>query len=160
MDMLTIDSALTSFKTAVDIIKKLIALKAFSDHQGLLIDLNSAVISAQTITLQFQVENAALVTEKTNLEKELVRLKTWEAEKQRYDLKEVGSRVFAYVLKESMSRGEPMHWLCSNCYASGIKSVLQFTGGAVYQCPKCRHEISLGSGEPSTVETDFDPRQF
>lgn len=145
MDAVTINAAFTGFKTAVDIIKKLIELKAFADHQVLLADLTGAVISAQGATLQFQAENAALISEKTNLEKELLRLKTWEAEKQRYELKEVGRNVFAYVLKESMRGGEPIHWICTNCYNDNVKSILQDFGTEIRDCPRCKHRICPSS---------------
>ncbi|HVX78858.1 MAG TPA: hypothetical protein VHB49_22215, partial [Bradyrhizobium sp.] len=59
------------------------------------------------------------------LEKEVARLETWDAEKQRYQLTEIHPGVFARTLKEGMENGEPQHSLCDACYEASFKSRLK-----------------------------------
>jgi hypothetical protein len=65
-------------------------------------------------------------------------LKAWEAEKERYELTEIGPGVFAFALKESMRQGQPVHRICANCCANGTKSYLQrHLSGPVLERLKC-----------------------
>jgi hypothetical protein len=82
-----------------------------------------------------------------DLEKELSKFETWEAEKQRYELKEVAPGAFAYLPKESMRGAEPPHWLCANCYQAGKKRLLQAHRGDAsfiyHKCQECSGEIRV-----------------
>ncbi|MFZ3324848.1 MAG: hypothetical protein WA231_02685, partial [Methylocella sp.] len=55
----------------------------------------------------------------------MAELETWDADKQRYELKSLAAGVFAYRLKEAMAGGEEIHHLCAACYHRGKKSLLQ-----------------------------------
>jgi cell division protein FtsB len=156
MDIATIQAGLQGFQTAKDIIKALVDLKEFAAHKGQFIDLTNAVIAAQGATLQFQAENASLIAEKNNLEKEIMRLKTWAAEKQRYELQEVATGVFAYVVKETMRNSEPSHWLCSHCYQENIKSILQSTSEGIHTCFRCRNEIFVSGSGGEVIDPNAD----
>jgi hypothetical protein len=73
-------------------------------------------------------------------------LETWDAEKKRYELKEVGLGSLAYVVKESMRGAEPAHQICAYCYQRGHKRILQpgSTGyGKGLFCPDCKTTISI-----------------
>jgi hypothetical protein len=79
-------------------------------------------------------------------------LKAWDTEKQRYELKTVGTGVVAYMLKPTERASEPPHWLCPSCYAKGQKAFLQATGVRVhmmnvYKCVGCGAIVSA-HGEP------------
>ena len=150
MDINLIQAGLEGFKVAKDIIKTLMELKEFAAHHGEFSELTNSLIAAQGLTLQFQAENATLITEKGTLEKEIVDLKAWGAEAQRYELQEVAAGVFVYAVKETERRAEPIHWICSHCYQECIKSILQFQGEGVathrtttktYLCPRCKNTI-------------------
>jgi hypothetical protein len=81
-----------------------------------------------------------------------VQLKDWEAEKQRYELHEVGDGAFVYSLKESVKGSQPDPWLCANCYHQGRKSILQRVGRSSmivasvglpteYACAACQAKV-------------------
>ena len=58
--------------------------------------------------------------------KAIAGFETWDAEKQRYELKPIGTQgVFAYSLKPEHENGEPPHWICPDCYQDRKKSILQ-----------------------------------
>jgi predicted SprT family Zn-dependent metalloprotease len=53
-------------------------------------------------------------------------LEAWETEKERYELKGLGTGgPFAYALKEDAKGADPAHYICASCYQRGEKSILQ-----------------------------------
>jgi hypothetical protein len=107
-------------KTAFDMAK---GLKDISDATIR----NGAVIELQEMILSAQQQQSALIERVRELEKEVARFETWEAEKQRYELKEVPglNHVLAYTLKPEAQSSEPPHWICTNCYENRKRSILQ-----------------------------------
>jgi hypothetical protein len=104
-----------------------------------------------------QEERSALLERVRELEKQVADLRVWEAEKQRYQLEQVWSGATAYVLKKEAQGSEPIHWLCTNCYHDGKKSILQKSDRAdmsgrqiFWTCNSCnmkiivRHDILPG----------------
>ena len=106
---------------------------------------NAAIIELQEKILAAREAQSALLDRVRALETEVTDLKTWEAEKKRYDLKEVGPRIFVYALKPETQGTEPPHWICPSCYQKGKKSILQgfksATFGWVHDCADCKLEI-------------------
>jgi hypothetical protein len=67
--------------------------------QGMVIELNAKILAAQSSVFAANEERSSLLDRVGELEKEVVRLKAWGAEKERYQFAEVGPGVFAYTLK-------------------------------------------------------------
>jgi hypothetical protein len=87
---------------------------------------NEAVFAMTEKLLDAQQEYAALAQKVGELEAKLAAYETWEREKERYELKEHGSRgALAYALKEGVQPSEPAHSICPDCYQSRKKSILQ-----------------------------------
>lgn len=88
----------------------------------------------------------------TALEAEIAQLKKGSTDLERYELKEVGRGVTAYMLKPDARGTEPPHWLCPACYANGKKAILQRTvqtgHGHLYTCGGCGAKTVVGWGEP------------
>jgi hypothetical protein len=83
-----------------------------------------------------------------NLEAEIARLKAWDSEKGKYELKDVGHGAFAYVRKEDADPREPPHWLCTKCYRDGKGSILlrtetKYGYNILWSCPECSSMISV-----------------
>jgi hypothetical protein len=134
-------AGLSALKTAFDMAQGLQKI-----HDAVARD--RAVIELQKEILTAQSAQAALIEEAGALKKRVAELDAWGAEKERYKLKEVGAGVFAYVPKEGMDGGEPVHRLCANCYQRGQKSILQAThemrkGWRVHYCPHCKSEFDF-----------------
>jgi hypothetical protein len=83
-----------------------------------------------------------------------MRLKAWDAEKQRYEFKQLrapnapGGGAFAYSLKPDVILAEPPYSICPNCYADGHKSVLQGVTQAhgrvnLLSCHRCGLQLNL-----------------
>jgi Zn finger protein HypA/HybF involved in hydrogenase expression len=80
------------------------------------------------------------------LEAEMAKMKAWDAETQKYELKGVGHGAVAYMLKPDARSTEPPHWLCPNCYAKGKKSFVQMTPEMhrrehVFACTECNGKL-------------------
>jgi hypothetical protein len=107
-----------SAKAALDIAKGISALKTEAAVNAAVIDVQRNVVEAQ------QALSASLQTI-NELEQEIVRLKDWSAQKQRYELADTGQGSLAYKLKEGVDPPEPAHWICPQCCEDGKKSILK-----------------------------------
>lgn len=138
-------AGLGAIKTAFDIAK---GLKDISDAATR----NAATIELQEKILAAQQAQSALVEKVDNLEKEVARLKDWEADKKRYQLAEIAPGIVALSLKETMRNGEPFHRICADCAANGRKFYLQqhIRGSNFdqYKCSGCGFEIGIDKGGP------------
>jgi hypothetical protein len=80
-----------------------------------------------------------------DLEEEVRRVKAWEETKQRYELNQPTAGTFVYALKVQGRSAEPAHWICTNCYENGRRSILQLQshgyGTDQYSCPNCKANI-------------------
>jgi hypothetical protein len=134
-------AGLGAIKTAFDIAK---GLKDIDDAARR----NAAVIELQEKILTAQQEQMALVERIGELEEQIGRFETWEAEKKRYKLTDYGGGTFAYALKPEEAKGEPEHRICAHCYESGHRALLQFahkSGGQDYfDCLRCKTKQAFG----------------
>jgi hypothetical protein len=133
-------AGLGSIKAAFDIAKGLKDINDVTIRNGAIIELQEKILTARAA-------QSALLERISELETEVASFKTWESEKQRYELKGVGAGSFAYAVKESMRGTEPAHHICAACYEHGHKSILQ--PKAVYPdktlyCPECKAQIFTG----------------
>jgi hypothetical protein len=144
-DLSAISDALTSFKALKDIALAMVGLRDAKAFDAKLIEFNSALIDAQTSVFAVNQERTALVERIGALEAKVTELENWETEKQRYELKEVAPRNFAYVLKPQTQGSEPSHWICPGCYQKRQKSILQgiesHSFGWSHSCPSCNLEV-------------------
>lgn len=149
-------SALGALQAASDILKNWASLRSDSERAAKLREFNGQILAAQTSAIQANAAQTALIKELSALEAKLANFETWDAEKQRYELKDLGWGAFAYMLKLAARGSEPPHWVCTNCYGDRRISVIQHTNmkkgeGYGYFCPKCHNEI-----RPSTQSFDGD----
>lgn len=120
-----IGGALSGLKGAMDIAKGLNAVADTVALNDAKIGLQSAILEAQSSLLAAQEAQTANLRRIEQLEQEIVRLKDWSSEKERFELKDTGQGALAYRAKKGMEQGEPSHWLCPNCYEQGRKSIMQ-----------------------------------
>ena len=128
-----ISKAITSaLKTVKDIETK----EAIAGIQDSLLDVQSKLLAAQS---QYE----ALAEVKRQLEHKIVHYEKWDTDAARYALKEIAGGMFVYVLKPDHAAGEPIHWLCPNCFDAGKKSVFQRKNRDYLNChcARCKSEI-------------------
>jgi hypothetical protein len=118
---------------------------------------NAAAIELQTQILAAQEQQATLIERVRQLEQEVARFETWEAEKQRYKLEQLPPGVFVYSLKPEMAQGEPQHQICAKCYQHGKKAFLHSGGRSANSrerltCNECGTTAYVGHVADLTVE--------
>jgi hypothetical protein len=151
-DLSAIGTIATSLNAAVNITRAMKDLSDWSAAQTQVIELQRTILEAQSGIFAANEERHALIERIGHLEKEIAELKSWDAEKRRYELKAFGSG-YAYEVKPDAKGTEPIHHICANCYTRGKKSFLQRVAtnvarahlgmGTVYRCPDCKTEIQV-----------------
>jgi len=145
MDLTLIQGAISGMKTASDIAKAILELKSMTDVQGKVIELQSAILSAQSSALSANVDQAAMAEEIRQLRERIEALARWGEERKRYRLVRPFDGAVVYGLRASMADGDPPHWICTKCYEDGRKVILNPKenpkGSSLLSCPTCKAEI-------------------
>jgi hypothetical protein len=142
MPLAEISAALTSLRAAFDLTKAMVGLRDAEVFRSKSIELQGVVLEALEKSIEAREAYATQADRIRALEAEVARLKNWDAEKQNYELKHIGSGSMAYMLKPDKRGTEPPHWLCPTCFAKGEKSFLNAMGksagrGWLYHCTGC-----------------------
>jgi hypothetical protein len=156
MDISLLQGTISSLKLAGDIAQSFLKLQSLAEVQGKVIELQSAILAAQSSALEANAHQTAMVEEIRNLKEEIASIKAWEKEKQRYKLESPWQGIVLYTLKEKCSASEPSHWICTKCYEDGRKSILYPNEIAnreiVLICPTCKFEYRPGIWEYPVAE--------
>jgi len=95
-----------------------------AERNKLLLEFQKSVIAANFQLATLQQEISALKQTNDELKREAARKEDWASESQRYVLHDVSDGLVVYALKQSMSNGEPPHYLCANCFNDSKKTIL------------------------------------
>ncbi|PSH57539.1 MULTISPECIES: hypothetical protein [Phyllobacterium] len=136
-----ITMGLAAFKSMMDIVGGMFALKSETEKNTAVLELQRRIFEAQSLY-------STAVSRISELEQKVVSMETWACEKERYELKAVAAGRFAYVLKADMQGSEEPHQICASCYQKGVKSILQSKRTEVGRyrmlfCPDCNTELNL-----------------
>ncbi|CAN5336608.1 hypothetical protein BH10PSE7_BH10PSE7_16550 [soil metagenome] len=136
----------SALKSAGEITQAMVGIRDGAKLQSKVIELNGIILSAQNSALASNIDQMRLLEQIRSLEEKLMRLEDWGAEKQRYELKEVGKGCRAYTLKTDVENAQNEHCLCANCFEDRRKSVLQQETRApgmsrVLVCQHCGSEL-------------------
>ena len=131
--------------------------KSYAKVQTKAFELTREIMTAQQFALSAHSEQFGLIERVRQLEEELARSKAWEVEKQRYELKAIGSSAFAYVVRADCKGSEPNHAICTQCYEKGIKSILQSNGSIDdhahrFECSTCKAQVTASKRALGGVE--------
>jgi hypothetical protein len=160
VDISAIAGLASSFRSIVEITKAMKDVNDANVIQTKVFELTREIMSAQACALAAQVVQSDLLQRERQFEAEIAKLKTWDAEKQRYRLERFPPGIFVYALKPEMARGEPAHQICEKCYQNDKKSILHSLGndGGVetFRCHGCGTDFSVGAGQGSH-RSDYNP---
>jgi hypothetical protein len=154
MDGTSILGAMQALQFGAQAVNGILTLKVGAEVQTKAIELNTQIIAAQGHIMQIQSEYALTVKKIESLEKEIMSLKAWDAEKKRYNLEQVYIGALAYVFEPIKGESKPSHWLCVQCFDNHKKSPLQRSaqdpvlsargrGEVDYVCNVCKGKISV-----------------
>jgi hypothetical protein len=125
MPVAEIAAAITSFRMSLDIAKAMVGLRDEETFRAKAIELQTVITDALEKSIDAREAYAAQLDRVHALEAEMAQMKGWDAEKQRYELKSIGTGAVAYVLKPKARAAEAPHWLCPTCFEHGKKSFFQ-----------------------------------
>ena len=146
IDLIAIKGAVDGLKVARDIAKTAIGLRDAAMLQEKVIELNDAIIAAQSSALDAQADQLTLAKRIEDLERQIAETEKWDTEKQRYDLNEIIPGVYAFALKEAERGSTPAHYMCANCFNDGHLAILQKEKRMPYHtkflnCHRCGLEV-------------------
>jgi len=160
LDITSVGSAVASIKAAADIGRAALTLAKDEEVRAKVIDLQEHILAAQGKALEAENEQLNLLRKVADLERELERMRLWDEDKARYELRQVAPDVFVRAVREDKRDGEPEHWLCCNCFDKGEKSILQLNYSSdsrkVYVCHRCDKKIRL----PILMPQSHDPQRL
>ena len=107
---------------------------------------NEAVIELQGQILTAQEHYSALLEQVRELKEKVTSFEKWDAEKEKYELKNLGAGSVAYMLKPEARGSTPPHWVCTNCFSDKRISIIatKWERGPIYSCPHCKVQLSVG----------------
>jgi hypothetical protein len=149
-DLSAIAGALASLNAAVNITTAMKDLRDWSLVQSKVIELQGAILDAQSSLFSANEERLTLIKKVSDLEAAVTKLKEWDSEKKKYTLTEAGPGVFAYIKKSKTCGTEPPHYLCAKCYEDSKKSILHrmdtASMGNLLTCPTCNARMLIRHG--------------
>jgi hypothetical protein len=143
-------SLLASAKAAYDIAKSINAIKNEVDRNQAVSKILEVLIAVQSDALSMQEKHSLLTAKIQQLEKECDRLKDWEAEKERYELKEIAHGLFARIEKGLVGNLQSAHKFCATCFEQNSKAPLQQEKIRVGRrlsltCHRCKSKVIFDS---------------
>lgn len=156
MAIIEATAVVSSIKAAFDIAKGVQSLQTSTEVKQAVAEMLDKLVTARMQAMEAAQTEEALLKEVSDLKAEVERLKAWDGEKQRYQLKRFHPGSFAYVMKPEMAAGDPPHSICAHCYQQTKKSLLQDTGRRynryrTHHCASCRNEVNLGQEMPDGI---------
>lgn len=165
---------ISEFSAAVQSVKVLkevlTAAHELKDSTALIAAVNEVhgkLVIAYENVINSQEQRLAAQQRITELEKEIAEIMNWKQEAERYALTEIGTGVFAFVVKPDRQNGDPAHKLCTACFEKRQKGYLNLSNkdgsGTYYKCNVCGSEVRcfnhefLQDYEPENYRSDYNP---
>lgn len=120
-----INGALGAVKGIADIASGISSLNTEAAKNDAVIGIQRHLLETQKGLMEAENRHLSDTMRIKELEQEILRLSDWSKEKLRYELVAVRGGAFAYMFKQGMNDDAPPHWLCTNCFEQGRKSILQ-----------------------------------
>lgn len=141
----------TALGHATNIAKALINARDEVKRTDLAVEFNAALIDLQAKQFAVVEKNQSLLAVNETLSKQIAAYDTWEKEKSRYRLENVGAGTVVFALDPAQASGDVLHWLCPHCYEARRKGFFQRFGIVLnhYRCDSCGSEIHALKKYPS-----------
>jgi hypothetical protein len=146
------DLIASPFNKANEILQKLLSAKGIIEYGDTIRELHQQFIA-------MSVSARAAHDKIEALEREVAELKANNAQRERYELKELPPGVLVMALKEGVQPAEPPHYACEKCFGDGKLRRLQKqprerNGLSEYVCNGCETTLEVGNFvRPQPVQT-------
>ena len=142
-----IGAALGSAKSLLDISKTVSDVGRQAEIASVSLDFSQKLLALAEKCQALFDENSGLKASLSELEGKLKQREDFAREAAEYDLREVGTGVFAYVAKSVPNVNESTRKLCANCFSKDKLSTLQQTDEARRTiglvCQGCTSKVSF-----------------
>lgn len=126
----------------------MVGLRDAETFRAKFIEMQQTIINALESGIAAREAQGAQLDRIRALEAEVARLRAWDAEKRRYELKRVGQGTVAYVLKpEARRHAAPNRRIgcAQTAFENGQKSFFQHTVRGVSRCVGCDAVVEIFS---------------
>ena len=149
MDITAVQAMMGSLKAATDISKALFDLHTTAEVQSKVIDMQRALLAAQSSALEATSAQFSLQERIRELEAQIRGFEDWGNQEQRYALVNPwGGPAQVYALRKEQAQGEGAHFLCTNCFHTRkrvILNPLRNSEGFIHMtCPACKSSTATG----------------
>lgn len=148
MDITAVQAMMGSLKAATDISKALFDLKTTAEVQSKVIEIQRALLAAQSSALEATNAQFELQERVRQLEAQVQGFEDWGEQEQRYALANPWrGPAQVYALKKEKAEGEEAHFLCTNCFHNRKRVILNPASkdGWIYMtCPACKATTATG----------------
>ena len=120
-----INAAIQAAKVIYEIVKANKELANFNELVTAVSEVNAKLLVATSAALTSQEKQSLLSERVRELEKKIMEFENWESTRQNYELKNLGSGIFAYVYKPTVDTHQERHWACIKCFQDQKLSILQ-----------------------------------
>lgn len=122
-----IGAALGSAKSLLEISKTISDVSRQAEIASVSLEFNQKLLALAEKCQSLFDENTSLRNSVSSLEGKLQERDNFAREAAKYDLREVGTGVFAYVANDSAKIDQSTHKFCAKCFSDGKLSMLQQT---------------------------------
>lgn len=151
IDIGLLSSALGSVQAVRDIASSMVGMKTAAEVNAKAIELQGVILSLHGDIANAIAAQAQLAQENQQLKNQLAEIEDFRSDATNYKIVELLPGIFVYGRKEPIGHTELPHYLCTNCYQSRKKSILQMvmTGGWLHiNCPCCATSLHTQSRRP------------
>ena len=136
-------AAVTAATHATKLIASVLETVHDTKSKQAIFNLQNGVLDLQAKLYAAQAKYQELADIKRETEQKLIAYEKWDSEAARYKLTELVAGICVYVLQPDQARGEPIHYLCPNCFQQHKKSILHHPGAgyANYICDCCKFDV-------------------
>ena len=120
-----IQAAIASTRLLSDIIKASKELRDSSELAAAVSEVNAKLLHVGGVALSGQEKQAELAERIRKLEQELISIKNWETNADKYEVLEFSTGLFAYVNKNKVPPMKSMHKYCAKCFKDHLETILQ-----------------------------------
>ena len=147
MDITAIQSAITSLKVGMDLIKGIRETENANEVPGKVIELQEALWEAYNNAISATTAQFELLDRVRALEEQLKAFNDWDEQGPRYTLVcPWGNAAQVYALLKARSAGDAAHFLCPNCFHKKQRVILNQVVATPNNyvslaCPSCKARI-------------------